>query len=297
MQTIEALRNKIHGAEDLLSVVKTMKSLAAVNIRHFERAVESLGEYSRTVEMGLHIVLTAQRHRGVTARRATYDRLGVVLFGSDQGLCGQFNQRIVDYALTALAEQPEDMRQRHTLSVGSRCAGLLDEARQSVDAVLSTPGGIAGIAPLVQELLFYIERWRLRDHIDRILIFYNQPQGTAAYVQTSVQLLPVDLEWLHSLERARWPSRVLPTFSMDWEQLFSALIRQHLFVVLFRACAESLAAENAARVASMQNAEGNIEDRLEELNRSYHRQRQNQITAELLDIVSGFEAVMSEDTS
>ena len=297
MQTIEALRGRIRTAEDLLSVVKTMKSLAAVNIRHYERAVESLSEYSRTVEMGLHIVLSAQDHRGVTARRPSFDRLGVVLFGSDQGLCGQFNERIVDHTLAALAGQTEPESQRFLLTVGSRSAGLCDEAGETVGAVLSTPGGIAGIAPLVQELLFYLERWRLHDHVDRILIFYNRAQGAAGYAQNSVQLLPVDLLWLHSLEQTRWPSRVLPAFTMDWDQLFAALIRQHMFVVLFRACAESLAAENAARVASMQNAEGNIEDRLEDLNRSYHRQRQNQITAELLDIISGYEAVMSAPES
>jgi F-type H+-transporting ATPase subunit gamma len=297
MQTIEALRGKIHSAEDLLSVVKTMKTLAAVNIRHYELAVESLGEYSRTVEMGLHIVLTAESHRGVTARPAKYDRLGVVLFGSDQGLCGQFNERIVAHTLESLADQPEPMRQRFLLSVGGRCAALCDESGQSVETILATPGGIAGIAPLVQELLIYIERWRRHDDIDRILIFYNRPQGNTGYIQTSVQLLPVDLEWLHSLEQARWPSRMLPTFTMNWDQLFAALIRQYMYVALFRASAESLAAENAARVASMQNAERNIEDRLEELQRSYHRQRQNQITAELLDIVSGFEAVMGTQVS
>lgn len=293
MQNTETLRRKIQSAEDLLSVVKTMKGLAAVNIRHYEHAVEALFEYSRTVEMGLHVLLSGRSDRAISARHPAVDRLGVVLFGSDQGLCGQFNERIVDYTLSELADAPESSGRQSLLTVGARSAVLCDEARQPVEAVLSTPGGIAGISPLVQELLFYIERWRMRDYIDRILIFHNRPVGTSGYMQISVQMLPVDLEWLRSLAQARWPSRVLPTFTMDWDQLFAALIRQHMFVMLFRACAESLAAENAARVASMQNAEGNIEDRLEELNRSYHRQRQNQITAELLDIVSGYDAVMN----
>lgn len=296
MQSTETLRRRIQGAEDLLSVVKTMKGLAAVNIRHFEHAVESLSEYSRTVEMGLHIVLTAQRRRSVTSRLPRQDRLGVVLFGSDQGLCGQFNERIVDHMLTDMAGQPQAAVQKFLLAVGSRGAVLCDEAGQPVDEVLPTPGGIAGISPLVQELLFYIERWRMHDGVDRILIYHNHPEGHAGYRPLSVQLLPVDLAWLRSLEQARWPSRTLPTFTMDWDQLFAALIRQHMFVVLFQACAESLAAENAARVASMQNAESNIEERLAELQHAYHRQRQNQITEELLDIVSGYDAVMTAES-
>ena len=79
---------------------------------------------------------------------------------------------------------------------------------------------------------------------------------------------------------------------MDWDALFSALVQQYLFVALYRACAESLASEDASRLAAMQNAERNIKDRLDELHAEYHHQRQNSITAELLDIVAGYEAVM-----
>ncbi len=78
---------------------------------------------------------------------------------------------------------------------------------------------------------------------------------------------------------------------MDWERLFSALIRQYLFVSLFRGFAESLASENASRLASMQGAERNIEEWLGELNTRFHQQRQMSITEELLDIVAGFEAL------
>jgi F-type H+-transporting ATPase subunit gamma len=78
---------------------------------------------------------------------------------------------------------------------------------------------------------------------------------------------------------------------MDWEPLFSRLIRQYLFISLYRATVESLASENAARLAAMQAAEKNIEERLTVLNAEYRQQRQNLITGELLDIVSGFEAL------
>lgn len=78
---------------------------------------------------------------------------------------------------------------------------------------------------------------------------------------------------------------------MDSRRLFSALIRQYLFVSIYRAFAESLASENASRLAAMQLAEKNINERLEELDTDYHRQRQGSITAELLDIAAGFEAL------
>jgi F-type H+-transporting ATPase subunit gamma len=81
---------------------------------------------------------------------------------------------------------------------------------------------------------------------------------------------------------------------MDRNRLFSALLRQYLFISLFRAFGDSLASENASRLASMQGAEKNIRDLLETLYNQYHQRRQMAITEELLDIVSGFEALESE---
>jgi F-type H+-transporting ATPase subunit gamma len=95
------------------------------------------------------------------------------------------------------------------------------------------------------------------------------------------------------METKTWPSHILPTFTMDRRRLLRALIRQHLFVLSFRAFAESLASENAARLTAMQSAEQNIDDRLLLLNQEYHGLRQNSITSELLDIVSGFEVLTS----
>ncbi len=81
---------------------------------------------------------------------------------------------------------------------------------------------------------------------------------------------------------------------MDWQRLFSALVREHLFIALYRAFAESVATENASRLASMQAAEKNIQNHLSGLTGQYHRSRQQTITEELLDIVAGFETLAGE---
>jgi F-type H+-transporting ATPase subunit gamma len=91
-----------------------------------------------------------------------------------------------------------------------------------------------------------------------------------------------------------WNSRSLPTFVTDRRRLLSRLVQQHLFVSLFRACANSLASENASRIAAMQAAEKNIEVRLEELHGSFNQLRQSAITEELLDVVTGFEALSKQ---
>jgi len=104
-------------------------------------------------------------------------------------------------------------------------------------------------------------------------------------------LLPLDLDWLAGLAEKKWPSRVLPTYSMGWERLFSSLIKQYFFVSIYRASVESLASENASRLASMQAAEKNIEEKIEEITSRYMHVRQQSITSELLDIISGFEVL------
>ena len=96
-----------------------------------------------------------------------------------------------------------------------------------------------------------------------------------------------------------WPNvpgrrRSLPEVMGSGAATLRALIREYLFVSLFRACAESLASENASRLAAMQRADKNIEELLEDLNGTFHRLRQSSIDEELFDVISGFEALSSE---
>ena len=291
MQTAEALQRKIKTAGDLQSVVKTMKTLAAVNIRQFEKAVESLAEYNRTVEMGLQILLRQRPEALALNKTEPANRLGAIVFGSDQGMCGQLNDQIVSHALEVMERIEGIGGKRTVLTVGLRVAGRLEDAGQPLEEILSVPGSTSGITPMVQELVMIIEEWHSRRKIDQIMLFFCEHLSSASYRPQTLRLLPIDGEWLQKIQVRKWPTRVLPTFTMDWERLFTKLIRQYLFVSLYRAFAESLASENASRLASMQGAERNIEERLADLNGQFHRQRQMSITEELLDIVAGYEAL------
>lgn len=128
-------------------------------------------------------------------------------------------------------------------------------------------------------------------NIDQIFLYYCRQLSGANYEPHTVHLLPVDKQWLARIRKREWPGKTIPIFTMDWDSLFSALIRQYLFISLYRAFAESLASENASRLASMQGAEKSIEEQLGSLRLRFHQQRQMSITEELLDIVSGFEAL------
>lgn len=295
MTTLEGMRRRINSTEDLQSVVKTMKALAVVSIRQYEQAVAALAEYNQTIELGLQVLLRDRPGAVKTIAATPGMHLGLIIFGSDQGMVGQFNEQIVRHTrdvLNGLQVSPAD---RRIMAVGERVAVQLEDTQAAPEATFPVPSSVAGITPLVQELLVRIDTWRSENELNRLFLFYNATRSRAGYAPTHLRLLPVDTAWLGKPAQRPWESRRLPTYSMAWEDLLAALIRQYFFVAIYRACAESLAGEHAGRLAAMQGAESNIEERLEELTREFHHQRQTAITEELLDIVAGVTALEEEE--
>ena len=293
METLERLRQRLNSFGDLRDIVGTMKALSAASIHQHEQAVLSLTDYRRTVELGLHVVLRESEPSPVRKFRED-DHLAAVIFGTDYGLCGRFNEEITQYALQrldAISSNPE----RKILVVGMRASDLLERAGQPVTGVLNLPGGANQIGATIQEILLHIDHWRQDPGLDLLYLFHNRPSGRSAYHTTSFPLLPLHLERFHRLQERAWPSRNLPTYTMDRDELLSALLRQYFFISLFSACAESQAAEHGSRLAAMQVAERNLNERIEKLTGQYRRSRQETITTELLDVVTGFEAVSGED--
>ncbi|MDJ0736950.1 MAG: F0F1 ATP synthase subunit gamma [Nostocaceae cyanobacterium] len=297
MPSLDHLQRQITTAKELQSVVRTMKVLSAASIRQYERAVESLAEYTRTIEMGLQIVLrdyakSGISHSGLTnAKSGVINRWGAIVFGSDQGMCGQFNEQIGHYVLEQISQLSPTTYDLSLLTVGTRVIPPLETGGQKITASFSMPSSLAGITPMVQELLLYIEKWREDEQISQILLFYHHLHSNTSFQPRKLQILPIEQTWLQQLQKQQWDSRSLPTFTMERSQLFATLVRQYLFVSLYRAFGESLASENASRLASMQMAEQNIEERLAEFNTQFQQERQTAITEEILEIVAGADAL------
>jgi F-type H+-transporting ATPase subunit gamma len=291
VESLEQLRRRIEAFDDLAGIVRTMKSLAAVGVRQYERAVQSLAVYYRTVELGLHVVL-----RDVPPQSPGHEprELAAVVFGSDHGLCGRFNEDMADYVRERLEEAAGAGETPRLLAVGARVASRLESAGLPVEEEMPVPGSAERITDTVRRILLKVDAWRSQGGSQRLYLFHNRPLSGSRYHPTGVQVLPVDVHRFHRLEEERWPSRSLPMYTMERDRLLAALLRQYFFVSIFRASAESLAAENASRLAAMQAAEKNLADRHEELVGALRRQRQDAITAELLDIVSGYEVSQAD---
>lgn len=292
MRTLEELRRGLESIEELGSIVRTMKALSAASIRQYEEAVRSLGHYYRTVELGLHVVL---RHLPEEETHSPEPEGAIaVVFGSDRGLCGHFNRQIADFALEhldALAPVPD----RSLLVVGARAASRLEAAGQPVRETLAVPASAEGIADTAARVLVTLDRWMAGGAPRRVLLLFNRHRTGAEYRPTAFPLLPVRLAGFRRLEEEPWPTRQLPAFAGDPRRLFQALLREYFFVSVHRASAESLASEHAARLLAMQGAEQKIAEEHEETLRLLRQKRQDEITAELLDVVSGYEALTGEE--
>jgi F-type H+-transporting ATPase subunit gamma len=289
--TTASLRRKIATAGDLQSVVRTMKAMAASSIGQYEQSVRALGDYSRTVELGLSLCFqgaaSAASMTEVTGR-TEMAAIGAVVFGSDQGLVGQFNDVVADYALKTLAAMPGKPR---VWAVGERVHAHLTDASLPLTGLFSVPNSVKAITPLVGQILVESEMRRSQGELTELYLFYNRPTSESIYEPVTQRLLPLDDNWRRKLAERPWPTNNLPEVMHSREQTLRALVREYLFVSLFRACAESLASENASRLTAMQRAEKNIDELQEELNRTFHRLRQSDIDEELFDVIAGFEAL------
>lgn len=292
--TLESLSKRIATTKKLRSIVRTMRSLSAVSIRQYDQAVGALRDYNRTIELGLQVVL--QSKSPLISESEAHDGLTIaIVFGTDHGLCGRFNHQISEFARRELHRRRLGSENARYFAVGARASAHLEAAGEQVEESFFLPGSVEGLAETAHELLLRIDKWRTAQNVGRALVFHNMRTGGAMASPHAVQLLPLAGGWLRHLAQRRWHSRAIPTYTMDTEALFAALVRQYLFVGLFRAGAESAASEHASRLAAMQAAGHNIEEHLDEMNAAYRRQRQDSITQELLDIVAGFEALATTE--
>lgn len=294
--TSASLRRQIDSAGDLQSLVRTMKALAASSIGQYEQSVRALADYYRTVELGLGACLRESQSAALSEDKESQMNSGVIsaiVFGSDQGLVGQFNDVVADYAIKTLADLPGKPQ---LWAVGERVYARLAEAGLAPRGLFTVPNSVKAIASLVGQIQIESEAHQVKGEYAHVYVFHNRPKLGSLYEPVSQRLLPLDTQWEQSLAQVRWPAVNLPEVMHSSTATLSALIHEYLFISLFRACAESLASENASRLAAMERADRNIDELLENLQGAFNRLRQSSIDEELFDVISGYELLMKEKT-
>jgi F-type H+-transporting ATPase subunit gamma len=288
--TLQQLERRVQTGEELRSVVRTMKGLAAVAIHEYEDAVRALHEYTATIEQGLQILFMRHPEAIPDPPQAT-GRVATVVVGTDQGLCGPINREIVRHARWWLDDQDVPQRDRLIVGVGLRVVRELTLAGIEVTEQPALPGSVEAIGRCVDDVISRIDGWRSREGVERVAIVFQHPIRRTQRAPRVFQVVPPDAARLRHIAERRWPTRMLPSSPQARGELLRGLLREDLFIALYRAVAEAKTAEHGARLSAMQAAEQNIADRLDHLRMEYHQQRQAEITAELLDVISGFEAL------
>lgn len=290
--TAANIQRKMNSASDLKGVVRTMKAVAASSISQYEKSVSALADYHRTVELGLSASLRGSGSHmplltsPVNQPAADSQIIGAIVFGSDQGLVGQFNEDLADFALSILSKLGEKPR---VWAIGERVLARIADSGVAIEKGFSVPTSVNAIADLVRQIQIASDTQGASAIHAVVYVFHNRPVSASLYQPVSQRLLPLDHQWYQNLIQVQWPTKTPPEFLCSSSTTIAALIREYVFISLYRACAESLASENASRLAAMQRAEKNIDELLENLTRDFDRVRQSSIDEELSDVLAGYE--------
>jgi len=155
---------------------------------------------------------------------------------------------IADHAIKTLSAFPGKVR---IWAVGERVHARLADSGLQPKGLFQVPNSMNAIAPLVGQIQIQSVAQRIEDHSTSVYVFHNRPKPGSLYDPVDQRLLPFDTQWQQSLVMLPWPSKKLPDVLGSGLVTLQSLIHEYLFIALFRACAESLASENASRLAAM----------------------------------------------
>ena len=291
------LRRKIGSAADLQSVVRAMKAQAAASVGQYAKSVAALGDYARTVEIGLGACL---RQDLTSAPRSTPTEaptrpIRAVVFGSDQGLVGRFNDTVAEHVARSL---PARQSGPQVWAVGERMGASLADNGMVAQDTFAVPATVHAITRLVTDILVAvvdaIPVSAGPDEKSELHLFYNRPRTGSTYAPVGQRLLPLDDKWRPAMAGRPWPTRLPPQLVGHSADVMRGLIIEYVFVSIFRASAESLASENASRLAAMDRADRNIDKMLLALHDRSRRLRQSKIDEELSDVISGFKSLIRQ---
>lgn len=289
-QTLETLTRRTDTMQGIRGIVRTMKTMSAINAAPYEQAAEAIDVWRDTVLDGLHAFL---RCNGPLGEDADKDTQGVlIVMGSDHGLCGNYNELLAREVMRHPRRQEAPV-----ICVGAQMEDALRGEGIAPEEMLMPPANTDGLIRLSGQLVTRLDARRSKAASGGLAadLVYMQRGEHGLQSPVTQALLPLDPAMLEALARRPWTSRSLPQFTLSAADLLAALVRNLVFATLYRAAAEALVTENAARLARMQQAEQSVDERLEDLQSETRQVRQSEITTELLDVIVGFEALKGRD--
>jgi F-type H+-transporting ATPase subunit gamma len=282
MATLKALRRRITTVRSTQKITRAMKMVAAAKLRRAQEAAERARPYSaKLTELFAAVVAEVGQDAHPLLARREEKRVDIVLLTSDRGLCGGYNTNAIRTVEGFLREHTTV--EANLVLVGKKGAEYF--RRRSVpilDRYIGMPtGGVGEIAEKVAEAA--TGRFGSQD-TDAVYLVYNRFQSAMSQVPTIVPLLPVPLP-------ATEDAGVEYIFEPERPELLARLLPAYVRALVTQAILEAAASEQGARMTAMENATNNAADMISSLTLLMNRTRQAAITRELMEIVSGAEAL------
>jgi F-type H+-transporting ATPase subunit gamma len=285
MPSTREIRRRIRGVKNIKQVTRAMNMIAAARLRRAQQRAESARPYAER----LSEILQDVQASGVGARhpllaQREVKRIGLVLITSDRGLCGAFNASTIREADHFFAEQTAEIS---FLTVGKKGRDYFRMRGAGMGEHFPQPSREVRLEELGRITKKVITAYTSGE-CDRIFLAYSQFVSVLRSNPVVIQLLPLG----GTGEEAKESPRTAPyQFEPSAEELLNTLLPQYVEVVIYRALVESLAAEQAARMIAMKAATDSASDMIDGLTREYNRVRQTSITTQILEVVSGAEAL------
>ncbi|HBZ70375.1 MAG TPA: hypothetical protein DEP35_11860 [Deltaproteobacteria bacterium] len=279
MTRLADINEHIGSMAELLEIVGAMRSLAGMRVQEAQRALPGIRRYGDSVAEAIGAALLLMPEPAPHERPSAGQR-AVILCAAEHGFVGAFNERLLEAAEKLL--EPADL----LFLIGSRGAALAYERGRNPAWTHTMASRVAGVPDVVDRLARELYSRIVRGQIARIELVSSRYQQGAAPVTEHRLLLPLDTAALALTQPRQAPLHNLPP-----TRLLERLMAEYVFAVLTEALVESIASENAARFAAMEAAHDNVEHKLGELRQEARQARQSEITAELLDLLAGAEAL------
>ena len=279
MTRLTKIQSHIVSMDELLDIVGAMRSLAGMRVQESQHALPGIRSYadSMATAIGSALLLMPQP---VTEAHQRRGRCAAILCMAEHGFVGGFNERMLEAAEATL--NPSDM----LFVLGSRGAALAYERGRKIDWTRPMATRLAGALDAVNSLTNELYARIARGEIARVeVMFARYRQGAASMIEHRL-LLPLDTASL-----AAKSARQVPLHNLAPRPLLEKLIADYVFALLTEAAVESIASENAARFAAMESAHDNVSKKLAGLQENARQARQTEITSELLDLMTGAEAL------
>ncbi|NVJ92707.1 MAG: F0F1 ATP synthase subunit gamma [Methylocystaceae bacterium] len=298
MPNLKDLKIRIDSVKSTQKITSAMKMVAAAKLRKAQMSAESARPYAERMEAMVGAL--AKSFDGVDgapellAGNGKDDNHLIVLVASDRGLCGGFNANIGRFARNKIAELQNAGKSVKVLCIGRK--GRDQVRRQFGDTILDTMENLTkngAIYSDADDIALRIRTMFEEGEIDVCTVIYNKFVSAIAQEVTPLQVIPFAVDQVETAEEETQDGdlKALYEYEPSEEDILEELLPRNLSVQIFRAMLESFASEQGARMAAMDNATRNAGEMIDGLTLTYNRARQAAITSELIEIISGAEAL------